>query len=120
MDKAANNISGFLQKLEHDNDKKALSAIHERLLQYGYKMQAKHIAAGKLGFDIKYNIKSRKPIVQILYRKNKDTGFEIHMRPLHVSRYANRFFRINRAYTKLLHWRKRLYQMWLLRQGIRI
>ena len=94
MDESINNLNSFTQKLACDNDIKALTAIHERLMQYGYKMQTKHIGAAKSGFDIKYSIKSRKPIVQALYKKNKDAGFEIHMRPLNVTRYADRFFEL--------------------------
>jgi len=91
MDDPVSHIDEFVQKLERGNDKKALLAIHERLMQYDYKMQAKHTGAGNLGFDIKYSIKSRKPIAQVLYRKNKDADFEIHVRPLHVAQYAHRF-----------------------------
>ena len=81
-------IDDFARKLPRENDRKALAAVHERLTREGYKIQAKHNGAG---FDIKYSIKSRKPIVAILYKKNKDADFEIHVRPLHVARYANRF-----------------------------
>jgi hypothetical protein len=84
---ATYNMYDFLQKLERESDKMALTAIHERLMRGGYKIQAKHKGAG---FDIKYSIKSRKPIVQILYKKDKYSGFEIHLRPLHIEHYSNR------------------------------
>jgi hypothetical protein len=84
-------LGEFTQKLTRICDKEALTAVHDRLIQYGYKVQSKHAGAGKCGFDIKYSIKSRKPLVQILYKRNKNADFEIHMRPLHVAQYASRF-----------------------------
>jgi len=81
-------IDDFLKKLERESEKRALDIIHERLMRIGYKIQAKHKG---LGFDIKYSIKSRKPIATASYRKNKESGFELHIRPLHVAQYANRF-----------------------------
>jgi len=81
-------IDDFLQYLQRESDRKALSLVHHRLMDNGYKMQAKH---KNLGFDIKYSTKSRKPIVAAHYKKNKDSDFELHVRPLHVAQYARRF-----------------------------
>ena len=91
MDEPIITLDSFTQKIESDTDKKALIAVHERLMQHGYKMHGKQTGAQQSGFDIKYSIKSRKPIVQVLYKKNKDAGYEIHMRPLHVAQYASHF-----------------------------
>jgi hypothetical protein len=60
------NINDFAQKLNRKSEQKALLCVHERLTNIGYKLTAKHKG---MGFDIKYNIKSQKPIVQILYKK---------------------------------------------------
>jgi hypothetical protein len=65
-----------------------LTEVHRKLIDSGYKILAKHKG---IGFDIKYNIKNRNPIVAVLYRKNKDSGFEMHIRPLHVAQYAGHF-----------------------------
>ena len=83
---SVNNIDDFAQKLKRQIDQKVLLAVHDKLIQKEYKIQAKHQGAG---FDIKYSIKSRKPIVAMCGRK--DGAFEIHLRPLHVASYANRF-----------------------------
>ena len=81
-------VRDFAQKLARKGDRDALLAVHERLTNAGYKLQAK----GKGdGFDIKYSIKSRKPIAAVLYQKNKGSAFELHVRPQHVSQYADRF-----------------------------
>jgi len=72
----------FTHMLKRKSERDALSAVQ------GYKLQAKHSGEG---FDLKCNIKSRKPLVAIRYKKNKNAGFELHIRPLHVARYAYRF-----------------------------
>ncbi len=88
MSNTNNTPDGLLSILKYENDKTAFMAVHDRLISSGYKMQAKQ---NKSGFDVKYSIKSRKPIVQMLYGKNKNSGFEIHMRLLHVAQYSKRF-----------------------------
>jgi hypothetical protein len=91
MNEPVCNIDNFLKKLRRESDKIVLSAIHERLMNNGYKIQAKHKGVGGAGFDIKYSIKSKKPIVEAFYKKNKSSDFELHVRPLHVFQYAHRF-----------------------------
>ena len=78
-------MNEFLAMLERESDKQVLSALHERLTGLGYKAMTK--PSGQ-GFDIKYSVKSRKPLVAIAYKKG--TGFEVHIRPLHVASYAHR------------------------------
>ena len=80
-------LSEYTEKLTQPTDREALLALHEKLMDCGYKMQSKHRGAG---FGLKYSIKSRKPLLAVEYKKNKNSGFEIHLRPLHVAQYAHR------------------------------
>ena len=75
-------IYEFAEKLNQKSDKNVLIAVHKKLIKSGYKIQAKYKG---LGFDIKYSIKSRKPIVEIFNKKNRNSNFEMHIRPFYVA-----------------------------------